>query len=228
MEYEELFKIILENGFTPEIRKELEERAYSSKDIADLIQVIAKDKADHAEIKKKLEGIEARLGEKKVDAEYITKDSLTYKTGKALVETPAEIISGIKENPSLTAGVIGVGLLTAAGVYVGSYLAVSEIGGAIGGVIPLIFCNAWKTLTENNISNYELRQNIGKISLTGTIFGAISGIAAACLAYGIIPDIAPHEAMNIIGKGVLSGVAGGIIGMFASYAHTDEINAKGG
>lgn len=225
MDYDELFKIILENGFTPEIRKQLEERAYSSKDIADLIEIMAKDKAGHAEIKQKLDGIEAKITGKKADETYITKNSFLYtvgnKVGKALeyaIQIPAEIIfsvkEGIEENKGIAAGVIGAGLLTAAGIFVGSYLAVAEIGALVGGIIPPVVCTASQGV--------DLDERGPKA--VGAVFGALAGAVGACLAYGLIPEFASQDAMNIIGKGVLSGGAGGVVGLLATlfYVYADK------
>ena len=259
MKIADLYKIISEQGFTPEIRKQVEEGTYSSKDIADLMETMA---AGNSALEKKLAELEGRIDYKKTDTDqntgslypklgiplpalaskkeaknaikllktYHLKGTISDTIATEMTKTYQSRLEELVKNSwwhkiyadfdsnalagcALVSALCGIGAFVAAGIYVGSYLAAAEIGGVIGGVIPPVVCY----VSDSHLSDR-------KPAIIGTVFGAISGIAAACIAYGAIPDIASQETMNVIGKGVLSGVAGGVVGLLSSlfYVYADK------
>ncbi len=256
MEYDELFKIVLEKGFTPEIKKQIEAGTYFGRDIANIMEAIS---AHYSLLEKKIAVLEGQTDCKKTDAcqntdslysklnmplpslaskkeakkaikavqEHHLKGTISDNAATELAKSYQSRLEDIAKNSwwhqawsernqddfagcAVISGALGgIGALVAAGIYVGSYLAAAEIGGVIGGVIPPVVCY----VSDSRLSDRGP-------AVLGTVFGAISGIAAACIAYGAIPDIASQESMNVIGKGVLSGVAGGIAGLIASLIYT--------
>ncbi len=245
MKIADLYKIISEQGFTPEIRKQVEEGTYSSKDIADLMETMA---ASNSALEKKLAELEGRIDYKKTDTDqntgslypplgiplpalaskkeaknaikllktYHLKGTISDTIATEMTKTYQSRLEEIAKNSwyysmelggcAFASALCGIAALVAAGLYVGSYLAAAEIGALIGGIIPPVVCTASQgALLDDRAPK-----------VIGTVFGALAGAAGACIAYGIIPDFASQGTMNVIGKGVLSGGAGGVIGVIAA------------
>lgn len=191
MKIAELYKIILDQGFTPEVRKQIEEGTYSSKDIADLMETMA---AGNSALEKRVAELEERLVQKQksTSSPPDKKNNFLYTAGR------------------ITAGVACGSILVAVGMYVGKYVAAAEIGAAVSSFITVssyfIYGGRFDDLPEHKRENAKME--LKQIGSLGGIVGAICG----GIAYGVIPLVLSELSADSVANILIKGTVGGIIG----------------
>jgi len=196
MKIADLYKIISEQGFTPEIRKQVEEGTYSSKDIADLMETMA---AGNSALEKRVGRLEeairntpnsstAHMPDKKKHL-LDKKNTFLYSAGK------------------IAAGLACGGLLTALGVYTSKSIIAAEIGAVVSSFITVssYFVRGGKlNVIPAYIADYKLY-----LKYFG-IFGGIAGAMCGATAYFLLPYALPEISGDGIFNTLLKGAAGGI------------------
>lgn len=212
MKIADLYKIILEQGFTPEIRKQVEEGTYSSKDIADLMETMA---AGNSALEKRVGRLEEVIG----NTPNSSTTYLHYKK-KHLPDKKSTFLYGAGK---IAAGLACGGLLTALGVYTNKSIITAEIGAVVSSFITVssYFVRGGKV---SNLPKYmpEYKNYLKCFGIFGGITGAICGAATYFLLPHAWQGLYEDFFVNILIKGAIGGLCGATIPTMFSCILAEE------